>query len=83
MSEFSHLGLNKKPSSWTLQSLRPAAKCGRGDMRNKRLDILRRIAVFSVMILHGNIWPFFGTIGWVGVDLFFVLSGSPHFGTAF
>ncbi len=44
-------------------------------MRNKRLDILRRIAVFSVMILHGNTWPFFGTIGWVGVDLFFVLSG--------
>ena len=44
-------------------------------MRNKRLDILRCIAVFSVMILHGNIWPFFGNIGWVGVDLFFVLSG--------
>src|SRR5437867_7890621 len=44
-------------------------------MRNKRLDILRCIAVFSVMILHGNIWPFFGKIGWAGVDLFFVLSG--------
>jgi peptidoglycan/LPS O-acetylase OafA/YrhL len=44
-------------------------------MRNKRLDILRCIAVFAVMILHGNIWPFFGNIGWVGVDLFFVLSG--------
>jgi len=44
-------------------------------MRNKRLDILRCIAVFSVMILHGNIWSFFGNIGWVGVDLFFVLSG--------
>ena len=44
-------------------------------MRNKRLDILRCIAVLSVMILHGNIWPFFGNIGWVGVDLFFVLSG--------
>jgi peptidoglycan/LPS O-acetylase OafA/YrhL len=44
-------------------------------MRNKRLDILRCIAVLSVMILHGNIWPFFANIGWVGVDLFFVLSG--------
>ena len=44
-------------------------------MRNRRLDILRCVAVFSVMILHGNIWPFFGNIGWVGVDLFFVLSG--------
>jgi peptidoglycan/LPS O-acetylase OafA/YrhL len=53
----------------------PTAKCGRGDMRNKRLDILRCIAVFSVIILHGQIWPFFGNIGWVGVDLFFVLSG--------
>jgi len=53
----------------------PTVKRGRGDMRNKRLDILRCIAVFSVMILHGNIWPFFGNIGWVGVDLFFVLSG--------
>src|SRR6266853_2366261 len=53
----------------------PTAICGRVDMRNKRLDILRCIAVFSVMILHGNIWPFFGKIGWVGVDLFFVLSG--------
>src|SRR6266478_1802599 len=51
------------------------SQCDRGDMRNKRLDILRCIAVFSVMILHGNIWPFFGNIGWVGVDLFFVLSG--------
>ena len=51
------------------------AKCCRADMRNKRLDILRCIAVFFVMILHGNIWPFFGNIGWVGVDLFFVLSG--------
>src|SRR5204862_235326 len=48
---------------------------GRAEMRNKRLDTLRCIAVFSVMILHGNIWPFFGRIGWIGVDLFFVLSG--------
>jgi peptidoglycan/LPS O-acetylase OafA/YrhL len=44
-------------------------------MRNKRLDILRCIAIFSVMVLHGNIWPFFSNIGWMGVDLFFVLSG--------
>jgi peptidoglycan/LPS O-acetylase OafA/YrhL len=53
----------------------PSVNSGRAEMRNKRLDVLRCIAVFSVMILHGNIWPFFGKIGWVGVDLFFVLSG--------
>src|ERR1700676_447782 len=66
------LPLSTSLSTW---GNRPTAKCGRGDMRSKRLDILRCIAVFSVMILHGNIWPFFGKIGWVGVDLFFVLSG--------
>ena len=44
-------------------------------MRNKRLDILRRIAVLLVIILHGNISSFFLRVGWTGVDLFFVLSG--------
>lgn len=46
-------------------------------MRNKRLDILRCIAVFLVMFSHGggNIWPALAQRGWVGVDLFFVLSG--------
>ncbi len=44
-------------------------------MRNKRLDILRCIAVFLVIFNHGGIWPKFARIGWVGVDLFFVLSG--------
>ena len=44
-------------------------------MRNKRLDILRCIAVFLVMFNHGGIWRNFARFGWVGVDLFFVLSG--------
>jgi len=44
-------------------------------MRNKSLDILRCIAVALVMMCHANISPFFTRIGWVGVDLFFVLSG--------
>src|SRR6267142_2154954 len=44
-------------------------------MRNKRLDILRCVAVFLVMFDHGGIWPAVTHNGWVGVDLFFVLSG--------
>jgi peptidoglycan/LPS O-acetylase OafA/YrhL len=44
-------------------------------MRNKRLDILRFAAVLVVMIHHSPISHFFSVWGWVGVDLFFVLSG--------
>lgn len=44
-------------------------------MRNKRLDILRFIAVLVVIIHHSPISHFFQVWGWVGVDLFFVLSG--------
>lgn len=44
-------------------------------MRNKRLDVLRCVAVLLVIILHGNISSLFARIGWTGVDLFFVLSG--------
>jgi peptidoglycan/LPS O-acetylase OafA/YrhL len=44
-------------------------------MRNKRLDILRCVAVFLVMFNHGGVWPAIAHNGWVGVDLFFVLSG--------
>jgi len=44
-------------------------------MRNKRLDILRCVALVTVIIHHSNISPFFLRTGWIGVDLFFVLSG--------
>jgi peptidoglycan/LPS O-acetylase OafA/YrhL len=44
-------------------------------MRNKRLDILRFVAVLVVIIHHSPISHFFSVWGWVGVDLFFVLSG--------
>ena len=47
----------------------------RGDMRNKRLDILRCVAVLLVIGHHSNAFPILTKVGWVGVDLFFVLSG--------
>jgi peptidoglycan/LPS O-acetylase OafA/YrhL len=44
-------------------------------MRNKRLDILRCIAVIAVIFRHGNTSGLIARMGWAGVDLFFVLSG--------
>jgi peptidoglycan/LPS O-acetylase OafA/YrhL len=44
-------------------------------MRNKRLDVLRCIAVFLVLGRHGLIQGVWFEVGWAGVDLFFVLSG--------
>lgn len=44
-------------------------------MRNKRLDILRGIAVLFVLGRHGVMEGVWKETGWAGVDLFFVLSG--------
>lgn len=44
-------------------------------MRNKRLDVLRCVAVLIVLFHHWSSSHFFQVWGWVGVDLFFVLSG--------
>ena len=44
-------------------------------MRNKRLDVLRCIAVLLVMFNHSRMWPKVTDNLWIGVDLFFVLSG--------
>ncbi|HET6841837.1 MAG TPA: acyltransferase [Candidatus Angelobacter sp.] len=44
-------------------------------MRNRRLDVLRCIAVLLVLFRHSGMNLRFARAGWVGVDLFFVLSG--------
>jgi peptidoglycan/LPS O-acetylase OafA/YrhL len=43
--------------------------------RNQSLDILRAIAILLVLGRHFPHYAFWGQIGWIGVDLFFVLSG--------
>src|SRR5260370_38814364 len=44
-------------------------------LRNKRLDVLRCIAIILVIFHHGQVFDIFSRAGWMGVDLFFVLSG--------
>jgi peptidoglycan/LPS O-acetylase OafA/YrhL len=43
--------------------------------RNQSLDILRGIAILLVLGFHYAYFFFWARIGWIGVDLFFVLSG--------
>jgi len=43
--------------------------------RNQSLDVLRCIAVLLVLGRHFTYYRAWGKIGWIGVDLFFVLSG--------
>src|SRR5277367_1234415 len=45
------------------------------NMRNKRLDVLRCVAILLVIGHHAQTFPVWTRTGWVGVDLFFVLSG--------
>ena len=43
--------------------------------RSTRLDVLRAIAALLVVCMHVKFVPILSAIGWIGVDLFFVLSG--------
>ena len=43
--------------------------------RNQSLDVLRCVAILLVLGRHLDYYPLWSRIGWIGVDLFFVLSG--------
>ncbi|TYA71547.1 acyltransferase family protein [Seonamhaeicola marinus] len=45
------------------------------NLRLRQLDFLRGIAIILVLIRHSHINRFLVNMGWIGVDLFFVLSG--------
>ena len=54
----------------------PVAAAKQANARDKRIDCLRGLAVLSVILAHSVIpIPIFFKAGWMGVDLFFVLSG--------
>lgn len=43
--------------------------------RLRELDFLRGIAILLVFFRHQYVYKFMETMGWIGVDLFFVISG--------
>ena len=46
-----------------------------GKKRLRELDFLRGLAIILVLFRHTDVAPFLTNMGWIGVDLFFVLSG--------
>ncbi len=52
-----------------------SADAGNKKYRLRELDFLRGIAIILVLFRHQVLFDFTFTVGWIGVDLFFVLSG--------
>lgn len=44
-------------------------------VRLREIDFLRGIAIILVLLHHQKLFQFTTTMGWIGVDLFFVISG--------
>lgn len=53
----------------------PAAPAPVAGHRVFSIDVLRGMAILLVMGVHVPAYPIWSTAGWIGVDLFFVLSG--------
>ena len=43
--------------------------------RNQQIDVLRGLAILLVLGRHNPYYELWRRVGWIGVDLFFVLSG--------
>src|SRR5437867_1416823 len=52
-----------------------SSNVGARPKRNQSLDVLRCVAILLVLGRHLDYYPLWSKIGWIGVDLFFVLSG--------
>lgn len=51
--------------------------------RNERFDVIRGVAILLVLGRHENLGEWWHRVGWLGVDIFFVLSGFLVAGSIF
>lgn len=65
----------KKSSLVLVRANKTDASKAKGVHRLRELDFLRGMAILLVLCRHQRLFQFTTTMGWIGVDLFFVLSG--------